>query len=170
MKRILLASAACLAMSLPAMAQSNGSQAIPAPQSQNLQQNQQQNQAANEQQTIRPSSLSKAQVKDIQMNLNKAGFDAKNVDGEWGPATREAIMNFQKEKNLPGKGELNQQTLAALGVNVNNQSQATANQNGQQQNQMKSNSTASMSKHGSAMGNQNGSTGNQTGTNPKKAP
>ena len=163
MKRILLASAACLAMSLPAMAQTSGSQTNPPAQTQN----QPQNQAANQQQTIQPSSLSKSQVRELQMSLNKAGFDAKSVDGIWGPATREAIQNFQKDKDLPGKGELNQQTLAALGVNLNNQSQATANQNGQQHNQMKSNATASMAKHSGSMGNQSGSTGNQTGTNPK---
>ena len=77
MKRILLASAACLAMSLPAMAQTSGSQTNPPAQTQN----QPQNQAANQQQTIQPSSLSKSQVRELQMSLNKAGFDAKSVDG-----------------------------------------------------------------------------------------
>ncbi len=42
-------------------------------------------------------------------------------------------MNFQKTKNLPGNGELNQQTLAALGVNLNNQARMTGSMSNQSQ-------------------------------------
>jgi peptidoglycan hydrolase-like protein with peptidoglycan-binding domain len=62
------------------------------------------------------------------MNLNKAGFDAKNVDGIWGDETREALRNLQEFHNLPGNGEPNQQTLSALGVKMNNQAQTTGSQ------------------------------------------
>lgn len=65
---------------------------------------------------IRPSSLSKSDVRQIQMKLNKAGFSAKNVDGIWGREAADALSNFQKVKGLPGRGELSQQTPTALGV------------------------------------------------------
>lgn len=146
MKRILIASAACIAMSLPAMAAQNSPSASqPNMQQQQTQPNgskgqtmgkqaQEQNgsqmQASNgAQQMIQPSSLSKKDVRQIQLKLNKAGFNAQNVDGVWGPDTAHAVRSFQKTKGLPGNGELNQQTLAALGVDINNQSQAqNANQ------------------------------------------
>ncbi|HZZ60845.1 MAG TPA: peptidoglycan-binding protein [Roseiarcus sp.] len=161
MKRVLLASAACLALSLPAMAANTGNQPNPPLKTPNQQQsqattqpsqpanqqqsqaatqpsqpaNQQQGQAANpppqtanqqQAQVIAPSKLSKEQIREIQTKLDKAGFKAKRVDGIWGRETKDALMSFQKAKNLPGNGELNQQTLADLGVNMNSQAQATS--------------------------------------------
>jgi peptidoglycan hydrolase-like protein with peptidoglycan-binding domain len=38
------------------------------------------------------------------------------VDGRWGPHTRQAVESFQQAKGLPATGELDQQTLNALGV------------------------------------------------------
>ena len=72
MKRFLLASAACLALSLPAMAQE-----------------------------IPPSSLGKMQILEIQMDLKADGFYPLRVDGFWSPHIREALMAFQKRKNYP---------------------------------------------------------------------
>ncbi|MGH6681802.1 MAG: peptidoglycan-binding domain-containing protein [Bradyrhizobium sp.] len=152
MKRILIASVACVALSLPAMAAQNSPNASqPNMQQQQTQpgsskgqtmgkqaqeQNGSQMQASNgAQQMIQPSSLSKKEVRQIQMKLDKAGFNTKKVDGIWGRETADAMRDFQKSKNLPGNGELNQQTLAALGVNISNQSQAqNTNENKQQQN------------------------------------
>jgi peptidoglycan hydrolase-like protein with peptidoglycan-binding domain len=111
MKTLLLATVAC-ALSLPAMAQNNAAGPSPAPHRQQTR-------------AISPSSLSKQEIKQVQMNLNRAGFDAKHVDGRWGQSTRKAVRNFQQLKHLPGNGKLNQQTLSALGVNINNQSQAS---------------------------------------------
>jgi len=145
MKRLLLATAACLALSLPAMAQNNSpstNSAAPAAQQQNQSaktgmnkaqdQNGAQKEANNEQrqsQEIKPSSLDKREIKQIQMNLDKAGFNAKRADGIWGPETEQALRSFQQKKNLPGNGQLNQQTLAALGVNVANEGRAASESN-----------------------------------------
>ena len=170
MKRILLASAACLALSLPAMAATTVAQPKPAPQSQQQSQANQPAQDTNAQNTnmqssqvnqtsqpgnnwqarvIRPSSLNKEQVREIQMKLNKDGFSSGHVDGIWGRDTDQAILNFQKARKLSGHGELTQQTLADLGVKMNNQSETTASSsaNGQMQHQ----STASGATSGSAM-------------------
>lgn len=55
-------------------------------------------------------------VRKVQQALNKAGFDAGSVDGTWGPGTETAIRNFQRERKLEQSGNLNPQTLEALGM------------------------------------------------------
>lgn len=80
---------------------------------------------AGQNQAVQPSSLSSREIRLIQMNLNKAGFSAKSVDGVWGEETQAALRNFQEMKNLAGDGKLNQQTLAALGVTLEDQSSTT---------------------------------------------
>jgi peptidoglycan hydrolase-like protein with peptidoglycan-binding domain len=118
MKRFLLASAACLALSLPAMAQ-----------------------------VIPPWSLGKTRILEIQMDLKADGFYPPPVDGFWGPHTREAVIAFQKQQKLPTNGELDRQTLAALGVDVNKWFQTSGSTskpsaNGQDQSRLSSNAHA----------------------------
>jgi peptidoglycan hydrolase-like protein with peptidoglycan-binding domain len=141
MKRILLATAATIALSLPAMAQ--GQQQ---PAGQNMQQpmdqnrtNQMNSQGGSSQmgggsssgmqqqasQRIDPSDLSQDQMTQIQQALNQKGFDTKSVDGKWGPDTRAALRKFQQQNNLQGSGQLDEQTLAQLGVNFQGQGQGT---------------------------------------------
>jgi hypothetical protein len=83
MKRILLASAACFALSLPAAALAATAGAQPTPPAQT--QSQATNPSANQRQAhvIRPSELSKAQIREIQTNVTKDGFSAEGVDGIW---------------------------------------------------------------------------------------
>lgn len=136
MKRVMLAAVASIALSLPAMAQSNDTNAMqPNNQSQTSQSqtssqpqhnqsqtggNQQNGQARQQAENrINPSSLNKEQIRQIQMTLNKKGFDAKRVDGIWGPETEAALKDFQQQQHLQGSGHLTQQTLGALGVDVN---------------------------------------------------
>jgi hypothetical protein len=212
MKRILLASAACLALSLPAMAATTVAQPKPSPQNQqqslanqpaqstNTQssqpnqpaQNTQSSQAnqpaqstnAQQAQVIRPSRLSKEQVREIQMKLNKDGFSSGHVDGIWGRDTDQAILNFQKAKKLSGHGELNQQTLADLGVRLNNQSETTGSTSDRNANRQmrgtaaaKGQATSGSAMNGPALNsnakgqtattsNHMGSMNNKAGTNP----
>lgn len=44
------------------------------------------------------------------------GYDAGAIDGQMGPATEGALRSFQQAQGLPQTGHLDQQTLAALGV------------------------------------------------------
>jgi peptidoglycan hydrolase-like protein with peptidoglycan-binding domain len=55
-------------------------------------------------------------VKQVQQRLNRAGFDAGPVDGIKGPQTRSGIKGFQQAQGLSATGELDQHTLAALGL------------------------------------------------------
>jgi peptidoglycan hydrolase-like protein with peptidoglycan-binding domain len=135
MKRILLATAATLALSLPAMAQNNPPDQNPPPANQqqtnpsqsqmnnsNTQMgNEQQAQTDQQEQRINPKQLSKQEIKNIQQALNKKGFSAGHIDGIWGRDTDSAVKNFQKKQGLPGNGQLYPQTLAALGVNASPQ-------------------------------------------------
>ena len=131
MKKIMLATVATIALSLPAMAQSNHMNTMqPNGQSQMGQKTQTNGQAngasqsARQQQAqnrVNPSQLSTQQIRRIQISLNKQGFDAHKVDGKWGPETANALKNFQHQQKLQGSGHLNQQTLAALGFNQSGQ-------------------------------------------------
>lgn len=120
MKQILLASAAALALTFPAMAQNNMQQAGNAMGSAN---HQQQARA----QRVKPSQLSKQQIKQIQMSLNKNGMHASHADGIWGPETATAVRNFQKKQHMNANGHLTKQTLAALGVKIAGQSENAQN-------------------------------------------
>ena len=139
MKRFLLASATCLALSLPAMAQ-----------------------------VIPPWSLGKMRILEIQMDLKADGFYPQPVDGLWSPRLREAVMAFQEEKKLPEDGELNPQTLLALGVDLNNWFQTSGSMskpsaNEQNQSRLSSNAppgSAKMTGQGAPSSAQNGSAGN----------
>jgi peptidoglycan hydrolase-like protein with peptidoglycan-binding domain len=124
-----LLAGAALAMpaAVPAMAQ-NGPQAQQ-PQAQQQQpknqapMNQQQSsqpqpnqQAAN--QPVTPRQIGRSGVRQVQQALNKDGFHAGPTDGIYGRNTRTAVEDFQKSKKIQSNGQLNQQTLSQLGVNV----------------------------------------------------
>jgi peptidoglycan hydrolase-like protein with peptidoglycan-binding domain len=200
MKQLMLATVASLALSLPAMAQSNTSHAMqPNSQSQMnapsqnadqaKDQSQSQNQSGNQQaqNEIKPSSLDRQQIRHIQTALDHKGFNVHRVDGKWGPETEAALKKFQQKQNLQGNGQLDQQTLAALGVNVNGGTQqqgsettgAGSHENGSGQNPGMSNQDQSGSQttgQGESSGTQqmnqspgqsSGSSSNNTGSTSK---
>jgi peptidoglycan hydrolase-like protein with peptidoglycan-binding domain len=55
-------------------------------------------------------------VRSVQQTLNNRGFRAGTVDGLLNAGTRTALRDFQKSENLEETGQLNQQTLSALGI------------------------------------------------------
>lgn len=55
-------------------------------------------------------------VRQVQQALKRRGFLAGPVDGMMGPATEHALRQFQESENLQTTGQLNRQTIAALGV------------------------------------------------------
>jgi len=62
--------------------------------------------------------LSQNTIQSAQQKLQQDGFyKSGQVDGVMGPQTRQAVQRFQQAKGLPSSGQLDQQTLAALGVN-----------------------------------------------------
>jgi peptidoglycan hydrolase-like protein with peptidoglycan-binding domain len=120
MRQFLLATVAATVLSMPAMAEQQSGRAAQEPiggQTQQMGNGAQQSQ----QQTaeiVSPNSLNEEEVKAIQQALNEKGFHAGNVDGIWGPETRTALRNFQEKENVQASGQLDRQTLSALGVQV----------------------------------------------------
>ena len=77
------------------------------------------------------SSMSPSMIKQVQQKLKQQGHDVGTVDGMWGPQTQAALKAFQKQQGMQASGELNQETLAALGVQAGGGSQAQGGGAGQ---------------------------------------
>lgn len=56
----------------------------------------------------------KLSIKQVQLALNYAGYEAGKVDGKMGPKTKEAIVEFQKGNGLEADGKVGYKTLEAL--------------------------------------------------------
>lgn len=61
-----------------------------------------------------------AHVETIQIKLNELGFNFGNIDGSFGNQTKNAIVDFQSLKNLTDDGILTIETLALIGIEVEN--------------------------------------------------
>jgi peptidoglycan hydrolase-like protein with peptidoglycan-binding domain len=55
------------------------------------------------------------QVRKVQQQLSEKGHDV-TADGVWGSQTEQALKDFQQAQGIEATGELNPQTLAALGI------------------------------------------------------
>lgn len=132
MKRTIIAVLATTALAVPAVAQQSGQsqemQRSP-PQSgqkQTGQQQKSQQQQAGQQgasdaqprMVYDAQSLDQDQLRQVQQALNQKGFHAGNVDGNWGAETRDALRNFQQAQGLKQTGQLDSQTVSALGVQL----------------------------------------------------
>lgn len=63
-----------------------------------------------------PLYLSTASVRQIQQALNRLGYDAGNVDGQWSQATRRAAANFQQAQGLDPIGRPDVNLITGLGL------------------------------------------------------
>lgn len=62
-------------------------------------------------------AVSKDTVLKVQQRLHDLGFYVRdNIDGIWGPQTQAALGNFQRTKGLAATGQINVETLSALGL------------------------------------------------------
>ena len=55
-------------------------------------------------------------IKQVQQKLKGQGHDAGPVDGIMGPKTQAGLKEFQSAKGLKATGQLDRETIAALGV------------------------------------------------------
>jgi peptidoglycan hydrolase-like protein with peptidoglycan-binding domain len=55
-------------------------------------------------------------VRQAQERLNQLGYDAGAPDGIWGPQTEAALKQYQEKQGLTPSGELDQRTIAELGL------------------------------------------------------
>lgn len=54
--------------------------------------------------------------KQVQEKLRAQGFDAGPVNGDWTTKTQAALAQFQRARDLPASGSLDDKTLAELGI------------------------------------------------------
>jgi hypothetical protein len=127
MKKILLATVASMALTVPALAQNapgqDQSQQPSQMQRQPAQPQGMQGPSSGQQAAISPSRLNRTEVRHIQQALDTKGFSTRSTDGRWGPETEAALRKFQQQQNIEGNGQLNHETLAALGVNLSNRNE-----------------------------------------------
>jgi peptidoglycan hydrolase-like protein with peptidoglycan-binding domain len=111
-----------MALTVPALAQNAPGQDQSQQPSQMQQQPAQpqgmQGPSSGQQAAISPSRLNRTDVRHIQQALDTKGFTTRSTDGRWGPETEAALRKFQQQQNIEGNGQLNHETLAALGVNL----------------------------------------------------
>lgn len=68
------------------------------------------------QQSMMNQSMDQTTIRNVQQQLQQQGYDVGQIDGVMGPNTRQALSQFQRDNNMPASGRLDQQTMAALGV------------------------------------------------------
>ncbi|MGE5547931.1 MAG: peptidoglycan-binding domain-containing protein [Solirubrobacterales bacterium] len=73
-------------------------------------------------------------VRQVQEQLNQQGYKV-SVDGVWGPNTQQALRQYQQDKGISGNGQINNDTLAALGVEAGGTQQAQTPEQRQQSRQ-----------------------------------
>ncbi len=54
-------------------------------------------------------------IASVQQELQRLGYYRGSLDGTYGPMTRRALLNYQRDNGLPVTGEIDQDTLASLG-------------------------------------------------------
>ncbi len=141
MRKIAIALLATAVIGTPAIAASNNQQQQPQDKQMQTQgnaqqqgsaqqnaQNQQNSQAAQNNQPISPRNLSRDQIREVQQALDKDGFKAGPTDGRWGRETKSAVKQFQQSKQIQGSGQLDQQTVADLGLDTSQFSQQSQGQ------------------------------------------
>ena len=60
-------------------------------------------------------NLDRAQIREVQIELQRQGFEIGEPDGMLGPRTKEALIAFQKRRGFQATGEIDHDTFAALG-------------------------------------------------------
>jgi peptidoglycan hydrolase-like protein with peptidoglycan-binding domain len=60
--------------------------------------------------------MSPEEIRRIQIILRDRGYTVE-IDGVWGPQTRQAIVAFQRQQGFQATGEIDERTSVALGMN-----------------------------------------------------
>ena len=127
---------------LPAMAQQSNQPRAQNPQQQSQpntsgsaqKKNSAQNQPAGQNQTA-SAKLDRKQIERVQRTLDQKGFKSGRADGIAGRETEAALHSFQQKQGLQANGQIDQQTLAALGLNDMAQPSTVGQSQSQNQNQ-----------------------------------
>lgn len=72
-------------------------------------------------QTVRltySQALSPQEVQMVQQRLRQFGVYSGSIDGQWGPDSVIALQRFQQQHGIQPTGQLNEGTVASLGLNL----------------------------------------------------
>jgi peptidoglycan hydrolase-like protein with peptidoglycan-binding domain len=127
MRKIAIALLATSMIGAPVFAASKHQQQPQANQQQTDQTQPNQQQATQDNQTQGPN-LPRREIRQVQQALNKDGFKVGRADGRWGPETENAVKQFQQSKQIEPSGQLDQQTMADLGLDKNQSAQPQGSQ------------------------------------------
>jgi peptidoglycan hydrolase-like protein with peptidoglycan-binding domain len=72
--------------------------------------------AGGQQHSSSGASMDSATVRQVQERLASEGFNPGPVDGRLGQQTQQGLKDFQQSKGLEPSGQLDGQTIAALGI------------------------------------------------------
>ena len=97
-------------------------------------------------------------IRQAQEALQDQGLYKGQVDGKWGPQTKQAVQQFQKQKGLKQTAQLDQQTLTDL--------QSSSNSGGSSSSSRSPNSSPSFNSGGASSGMGGGNGPATTQTNP----
>lgn len=170
MKQVLLAAAAAFAIGLPsyALAAGNGSSQSTGANSnggnyatQNIPSQRIVNNSANGEGAA--LVISGAGVREVQQALNRLGYEAGQVNGNWDRNTVLAMKNFQGAHGLEPTGNLDISSIAALGLWTN----LIGNPLGNGNSSLVGNATGAPPPRGTESGNHNNSGNNNSGNNNK---
>jgi hypothetical protein len=76
-------------------------------------------------------SLDRVQIREVQIELQRQGFEIGTPDGMLGPRTKQALIAFQKQRGFQATGEIDHDTFGALsGGQSETTGQAPAGRNG----------------------------------------
>lgn len=112
MKKLAIVTTA--SMGLAAIALSSATAQI-APSSRYAQLQRAASQAADQLRMDAVPNLDQDNIRKVQQALEEKGFEVGPVDGILGPRTKEAVRNFQDRYGMKASGEIDNQTLFALG-------------------------------------------------------
>jgi hypothetical protein len=70
------------------------------------------------------SGMNRAQIQQVQRELQSRGLYSGAIDGMAGPQTMAAVEQFQAQQGLPASGSLDEATRRALGVQLDKQTVA----------------------------------------------
>jgi peptidoglycan hydrolase-like protein with peptidoglycan-binding domain len=102
-------------------------------------------------------------VKQVQQKLSEKGHQVQ-ADGVMGPKTQAALKEFQEKQGLQGDGQLNRETLSALGVSAS----GSAAMGGSSSGQSKGSAASGSSSMGQSKGQSSSAAGSSSGQAQKK--
>jgi peptidoglycan hydrolase-like protein with peptidoglycan-binding domain len=118
-----------------------------------------QDQPQQQQQSTAPG-MDQSTIKQAQEKLSSKGHDVQ-ADGVLGPKTQAALKEFQEKEGIQASGRLDQETLAALGVDEGSAGTGSSSP---------SSSTGSSSTSGTDSSSASGSSGNSGGSSGSSDP